>query len=162
MNMALLVIDLQKAYCKGPDAASMDEACEYIEAILPAFRAKGLPVIWIQHDDEESPKGSPGFDFIDRLKPLADEARIVKQYGNAFNKTGLAALLTEAGVDTVVLVGYCAEHCVLSTYRGALDMDLTPVLLRGAVASGSPDNLAFVERICGVVSYGFLKKALEG
>ncbi len=162
MKMALLVIDLQKAYYAGADAASMDAAAQYINAVLPAFRAKGLPVAWIQHIDEGdgAVEGAPGFEFIDSLKPLPGELRVSKRYNNAFNKTPLASRLTEAGVDTVVIVGYCAEHCILSTFRGAKDLDLTPVLLRGAIASGSAENLAFVERISDVVPYGFLMKAL--
>jgi nicotinamidase-related amidase len=161
MNMALLIVDLQKAYHKGPDAASMDSALGYINAALPGFRAKGLPVIWIQHDDEESPRGSPGFDLIDGLQPLPGEHRIVKRYNNSFNKTDCASILAAAGADTVVISGYCAEWCILSTYRGALDLDLQPVLLRGAVASGDEANLGFVERICGQVSLGFLLNALK-
>jgi nicotinamidase-related amidase len=163
MKMALLVIDLQKAYYKGADAASMDSAAEYVNAILPAFRAKGLPVVWIQHVDEDdgAVPGKPGFDLIDGLAPLPGEPRIEKRYNNSFNKTGLASLLAKEGVDTVVISGYCAEACVLSTYRGALDLDLAPVLFRKAIASGSPENLAFVERISGLVSYGFLRKVLE-
>jgi nicotinamidase-related amidase len=161
MKMVLLVIDLQKAYYNGPDAASMDSACEYINAVLPAFRAKGLPIVWVQHDDEESPKGEPGFELIDQLKPLPGEARIAKTYGNSFNKTNLKALLDAAGVDTVLITGYCAEHCVLATYCGAKDLDLTPVMLRGAIASGDAANLAFIEKISNLVTYGVLLKILE-
>ena len=47
------------------------------------------------------------------------------------------------------------------TYRGAKDLDLTPVILRGAIASGSPDNLAFVEKISDLVAYRFLIKILQ-
>ena len=163
MKMALLVIDLQQAYHSGPDAASMDSACEYINAALPLFRGRDLPVIWIQHVDERDGaiQGSPGFEVIDKLKPLPGEQRIAKRYNNSFNKTPLASLLAEAKVDTVLIAGYCAEYCVLSTYRGALDLDLTPVLLRGAIAGGDAANLGFVEKLCAVVSFGFLKKTLE-
>jgi nicotinamidase-related amidase len=163
MKMALLVIDLQKAYYHGADAASMDSAAEYINAILPLFRGRGLPIAWIQHIDEGDGaiEGQSGFDFIDALAPLSGEARISKRYGNAFNKTGLADLLAEERVDTVVVTGYCAEYCVLSTCRGAKDLDLAPVILRGAIASGNAENLAFVERVNDLVSYRFLAKLLK-
>ena len=65
------------------------------------------------------------------------------------------------GVDTVIITGFCAEYCVLATYRGAEDLDLTPVLLRGALASGSLENIAFVESVSDVISYGALKRVLE-
>ena len=162
MKATLLVVDLQKAYHNGADAVSMDSACYFINAALPAFHAKGLPVIWVRHVDEDdgAVEGQPGFDLIDQLKPEPGEARIAKRYNNAFNKTELGSILEKEGVDTVVISGYCAEWCILSTYRGCLDRDLTPVLLRGGVASGDAANLAFVEKLSALVSPSFLTKAL--
>jgi nicotinamidase-related amidase len=69
--------------------------------------------------------------------------------------------LQKLGVDTVIISGYCAEYCILSTCRGAQDLDLTPILLRDALASGIPENIKFVESIDNVISYGALKKVLE-
>ena len=85
---------------------------------------------------------------------------IHKTYGNAFNKTPLQNKLQELGVDTVIITGYCAEYCVLSTCRGAKDLDLTPIILRGALASDIPENIKFVESINDVISYGALKTVL--
>jgi hypothetical protein len=43
---------------------------------------------------------------------------------------------------------------------GGQDLDLTPVLPRGAVASGGAENLAAVERISELGSCSFLAKLL--
>jgi nicotinamidase-related amidase len=163
MRLGLMIIDLQKAYYEGESRASMDAACEYINAVLPLFRKAGLPVLWVQDISEEDGvvPGAEGFELIESLKPLEGEHRVHKNYGNAFNKTESAALLRASGVDTVVISGYCAEHCVLSTYRGALDLDFLPVILRDSIASGKAENKRFVESISDVVSYAFLKKMLE-
>jgi nicotinamidase-related amidase len=162
MKPALMIIDLQKAYCNGENRKSMEEACEYINAILSVFREKGLPVVWVQHMEKEwgVVPGAEGFEFIDHLKPIEGEYHIHKEYGNSFNKTSCHEILKELEVDTVVITGYCAENCVLSTYRGALDLDLTPVILRNAVASGNKENLRFVQDISNVISYDILKKML--
>ena len=61
----------------------------------------------------------------------------------------------------MIITGFCAEYCILATDRGARDLDLTPVLLRDALASGSLENIAFVENVSDVISYGALKKVLE-
>jgi nicotinamidase-related amidase len=163
MKLGLMIIDLQKAYYEGESKASMDGACEYINAVLPLFRKAGLPVLWVQHvsDEDGVVPGAEGFELIDALKPLEVEHRIHKTYGNSFNKTECAALLREQGVDTVVITGYCAEHCVLSSYRGAADQDFLPVILRNGIASGSAENKRFVENISNVLCYAFLKKMLE-
>ncbi len=163
MKLALMVIDLQKAFYNGESLESMDNACEYINAILPLFRKKGLPIIWVQDMDKEDGvvPGTEGFEFIDCLKPENGEHRIHKEYGNSFNKTNVIEILNKNDIDTVVITGYCAEYCVLSTYRGALDHDLTPVILRNGIASGNKNNIRFVEDISNVISYGILRKILE-
>jgi nicotinamidase-related amidase len=157
-----MVIDLQKAYYNGPSKLSMDAACGSVNDAVAAFRKKGLPIVWVQHIDEGDGvvPGDPGFEFIDALHPLDGELRVHKKYGNAFNKTGCLEYLRSAGVDTVILSGYCAEYCVLSTCRGAEDADLKPMLLSGSLASGVPENIGFVERVNEAVSYGALMTML--
>ena len=103
----------------------------------------------------------PGFEIIDGLKPLENEPRITKEYNNSFNKTDCKAIMDAHKVDTVIVTGYCAEYCVLSTCRGAKDLDLASVILRGGIASGIEQNIGFVERISDVISYGALQKALD-
>jgi nicotinamidase-related amidase len=164
MKPALLVIDVQKEFFKDPSTArSLDSAIEYINAAIALFRSKGLPVICIRHREDESGliPGKEGFDLPDSLNVLATDIHIVKTYGNGFTKTSLAGTLRELGVDTVIITGYCAEFCVLSTCRGAVDQDLTPILMRNALASGTPDNIRFVESVNDLVSYGALKKLIE-
>jgi nicotinamidase-related amidase len=73
----------------------------------------------------------------------------------------LETVLHDLGVDTVIISGFCAEYCILSTYRGALDKDFTPALLSWALASVNPANIPFVESINDKVSLEFLRKALE-
>jgi nicotinamidase-related amidase len=163
MKPALLVIDLQKAWRGAKSAASMDSARGVINDALPAFRRNGLPIAWIQHVDEKDgcPEGSEDFGLIDGLEPAPGEPRIVKRYGNSFNKTDLGRILAEAGADTLVLAGYCAEWCVLSTYRGALDLDYMPLLLEGGTASGDEENHRFVRKICDVVPFALLMRMLS-
>lgn len=165
MKLALLVIDVQKDFFNsGPATArSLDDAIEYINAAIEMFRAKDLPVICIQHIDEEEKlvPGVEGFDIPEKLNILPSDLRIHKKYGNSFNKTLLFDELEKRDVDTVILTGYCAEYCVLSTYRGALDLDLTPILFRGSLASDKLENIKFVESISNIITYGVLKKLLE-
>ena len=165
MKPALLVIDVQNEFFKSSaqTAQSLNNAIEYINAAIALFRAKNLPIFCVQHIDEADKlvPGEEGFDSPEGLQILPSDVHIHKTYGNAFNKTALQSKLKELDVDTVILSGYCAEFCVLSTYRGAKDLDLTPILLRGALASDHPENIKFVENISDIISYGALKKVLE-
>jgi len=159
---ALLVIDLQKAYRQGSATASMDATVPTINRALALFRGKNLPVFWVQHldaDDRALP-GLPGFDFIGGLDEKSVETHVRKTYNDGFHKTGLVGLLAEAGVDTVILTGFCAEHCVLATYWGAKNADLDPYLLLGSLASESEANIRHVEAVTATMSLEELERRL--
>ena len=165
MKPALLVIDIQKEFFKfSPTTAqSLNGVLEYINAAIALFREKHLPVICIQHMDEDDKlvPGEEGFELPEGLDILPSDLHIHKIYGNAFNKTALAEELRGLGVDTIIITGFCAEACVLSTYRGAQDLDLTPIILRGSLASDNLKNIRLAESISDLVSHGALKKVLE-
>jgi nicotinamidase-related amidase len=162
MKLALMVIDMQKEFYVGQTKDQMDRATEYINYVIPMFEKRGLPIIWVQDKDEGEGvvPGKEGFDFIDSLKPKPDAIRIHKTYDNSFNKTDVDKILKEAGVDTVVMTGFCAEFCVLSTYRGAKDLDYFPVILKNGIASTEEANKEFVEKISETITCGVLLKLL--
>jgi nicotinamidase-related amidase len=163
MKAALMIIDMQKAYYGGPTVPQMDAAVEYINAVIPFFREKGLPVVWVYNEnkDEGVVPGNDKYEFIDALKPQDGDIKINKTYDNGFNKTNADKVLKDAGVDTVVVTGFCAEQCVLSTYRGAEDLDYFAMLLKNGIASVAKENKEFVENISETVTYGVLKKMIE-
>jgi nicotinamidase-related amidase len=166
MKPVLLVIDVQKAFFKYDPVTthSLERAIEYINAAIDLFREKGLPVICVQHIDQDDNlvPGQEGFDLPEQLQILETDLHIHKTYGNSFNKTPLAGELQKLGVDTVIITGFCAEYCVLSTCRGANDLDLKPIILRGSLASGVLENIKFVESVNELISYGALRKVLKG
>lgn len=164
MKPALLVIDVQNEFFNLNQACadSLKAAIERINAAVDLFRKKNFPIVVIQHKSEEQGlvPGKSGFDVPESVKVEPQDIRIVKTYGNSFTKTGLAEKLRELGVDTVVVTGFCAEFCVLSTYRGAQDFDFTPIILKGSLASDNAEHIRFVEEISETVSCGALKTLL--
>ena len=164
MKPALLVVDVQKAFFKSDPITtqSLEKAIEYINAAIALFRERHLPVICVQHMDEKDKlvPGEEGFELPDQLNILDSDLHIHKTYGNSFNKTPLEDEVRKLGVDTVIITGFCAEYCVLATCRGAEDLDLTSIILRGSLASGVAENVKFVESISNVISFQALKKVL--
>jgi nicotinamidase-related amidase len=164
MKTALLIIDVQNDFFKINQACadSLKSAIEYINEAIDIFRKKNLPIVVIQHKNEKENlvPGNPGFDVPGNVKLEPQDLHIVKTYGSSFTKTGLAEKLRELGVDTVIITGFCAEFCVLSTYRGALDHDFIPIILKGSLASDNPEHIRFVEEISETISYGALKTLL--
>ena len=164
MKPALLVIDLQKKFFEIDDthSESLKLAIDYINEAILIFRKKGFPIISIQHKNENEGliPGNEEFEVHESVKLEPHDLRIVKTYGNSFTKTRLNERLRQLEVDTVVITGFCAEECVLSTYVGAEDNDFTPVILRSAIASGNPNHIKFVEEISNLISIGALTKFL--
>jgi nicotinamidase-related amidase len=164
MKPALLVIDVQNEFFNLNQACadSLKAAIERINAAVDLFRKKNFPIVVIQHKSEEQGlvPGKSGFDVPESVKVEPQDIRIVKAFGNSFTKTGLAEKLRELGVDTVAVTGFCAEFCVLSTYRGAQDFDFTPIILKGSLASDNAEHIRFVEEISETVSCGALKTLL--
>ena len=161
MKPALLVIDVQNEYFNN-NQDSMKSAIEYINEAIALFRKKNLPIVVVQHKNEEKGlvPGNPNFDMHESVKVESQDIHIVKTYGNSFTKTGLAEKLRELGVDTVIVTGYKAEYCVLSTYKGALDFDFKPIILKGSIASDNAEHIRFVEEISETVSFGALETLL--
>jgi len=164
LKAALLVVDVQNDFFNISKVCSdsLKSAIEYVNAAIGLFREMGLPVVIVQHRNEKDGlvPGNLGFEVPDSVKVEPGDLRILKTYSNSFNKTGLAAKLTELGVDTVIITGFCAEECVLSTYMGAEDLDIKPIILRGSLASHTPGHIKFVEEITDAVTFGALKTLL--
>jgi len=165
MKPAMLIIDMQEKFYHrgGIYKESYLSAIDYINDAMPLFRKKGLPVIHVYHQDDESGliPGSEGFEFYPDIQIRKEDEKIIKTYGNAFNQTDLAHMLKQHDVNSVMLSGFCAEYCVLSTYHGAEDLDLNPFLLKNGIAGGVKKHIRFVESICETISLGPLSQFLN-
>ena len=165
MKPALLVVDLQKAFFSSGQqtSQSLEQSVAYVNSAIGMFREHGLPVIFVQHlmPEEGLAPGQPGFDIPEKIDALPTDIHISKRHGNSFHQTDLEERLRIMNVDTLFIAGYCAEQCVLSTYRGAQDRGFAAIMIRGALASPSHENIRFVECISDVVSVSNLQYLLS-
>ena len=164
MNPVLFIIDMQAAFFKGngESVALLNEAVQEINKCIELFREKHLPIIAVRQilNEIELVPGKSGFITTSLIKLDICDKRINKTYKNAFTKTELNTIVKELKVDTIIITGYSAEFCILSTYRGAEDLDYTPLILSGAIAGQSRENVKFVEEINNVISLEELKERL--
>jgi nicotinamidase-related amidase len=164
MKAALLVIDIQKAYAADEETKrAYCEAALYINAAAELFRKRGHVIVSIYHHDRENGPhpGDPAYEFADEVKIGVPDVVISKTHGNAFYETSLAEDLRALGTGPVLVSGFCAEHCVLDTYRGAEERGFPPLLLRGGIASRTREAVEFVERLGSLVSVGALEALLQ-
>lgn len=122
---ALLVVDVQVGVVA--DAGDVSAQTDHIALAVRKARDAGVPVIWVQHDDEELPKGSAEWQWVPALAPRPDDVRVYKQFNSAFERTTLEAELAARGVSHIVLCGAVTSWCIRATAYGALERgyDLT-------------------------------------
>jgi nicotinamidase-related amidase len=127
---ALLVVDVQVGVVA--EAADASRQIGNISHVVNRARTAGVPVIWVQHDDEELPRGSAGWQWVPALVPQAGDVRVYKQFNSSFERTTLEAELAARGVSHIVLAGAVTSWCIRATAYAALDRGYDLTLLHDA------------------------------
>ncbi|HEX5095412.1 MAG TPA: isochorismatase family protein [Acidimicrobiia bacterium] len=117
-NTALLVVDVQNDVVAN--AYRRDEVIAAINAAIDKARAAGVPVIWVQHSDDELVRDSDGWQYVAELQRSDGEPLVHKHYNDSFEETTLEAELAQRGVGHVVVSGAETDACVRATIHGAL------------------------------------------
>ncbi|MGH3714481.1 MAG: cysteine hydrolase family protein [Micromonosporaceae bacterium] len=117
-HTALLVIDVQNDVVAG--AHNRDGVIANIATLVGKARAESAPVIWVQHSDENMPKGSDGWQYVSELAREESEPLIHKTYGDSFDATDLEAVLAERQVGRLIVSGAQTDACIRSTLHGAI------------------------------------------
>lgn len=116
-NTALLVVDVQCGVVER--AYRRDAVVANILGLVEKARRERVPVVWVQHSDEQLPSGSDGWRIVPELAPGDDEPLVEKHYGDAFEATTLETVLSGLGVDRLVVAGAQTDACIRSTIHGA-------------------------------------------
>lgn len=116
-NTALLVIDVQNGVVAG--AHARDAVVANVGRLVEKARRESVPVVWIQHSDEQLARGSDDWRIVPELRPDATEPLVEKSYGDSFEDTALDALLADLGVGRLVVAGAQTDACIRSTLHGA-------------------------------------------
>jgi len=160
---ALLVIDIQNVYLQMVPEREKEVALYYINALIELFRKNGYPVIRIYHHDKESgpEPGTELFEFPASVLIKADDPKIIKTYGDGFNKTDLDSVIKAQGSNTLFLCGLSAVGCVLATWIGAQNHDYKAFIVKDAIMSHNSDYTNNVEEMFDAVGYDVVKLILE-
>jgi nicotinamidase-related amidase len=113
---ALLVIDVQNGVVGS--AHNRDAVVANINALVERARAADVPVIWVQHSDDQLVKGSPEWEYVPELDRRESEPVVHKSFGDSFEGTDLESLLAERGVGRLVVAGAQTDQCIRSTLHG--------------------------------------------
>ncbi|WP_426764344.1 isochorismatase family protein [Pseudarthrobacter sp. 1G09] len=141
---ALIVIDVQQQYFSGPleiQYPAHQESLPMITKAVDAATAAGIPVAVIQHSaGVGAPVFAPGTPEFE-LHPEIESRRtgewksVVKQYGSVYAGTDVADWLRKNDVDTVTLVGYMTNNCVLASAVEAESLGFSTEVLSDATGA---------------------------
>lgn len=150
---ALIVIDVQNEYFDADRPLAVahpprDESLGRILAAMDAARDAGVPVVTVAH---LWPAGSPVFaegSEAARLHPDvaargdAVATHVVKGLSSALESEGLPEWLRANEIDTLTLVGYMTNNCVLATAAAAEPAGLAVEVLADATGAINLSNAA--------------------
>ena len=169
---ALLVVDMQRGFVEPGQAMEVPPARQTVPAIralLDAFRAAGLPVVFTafvysprvpllvgELHPEHKPaapgaprgfgrpsscclEGDPSADIIDVLTPREGEPVIRKRWYDAFAGSELDGVLRARQIGSLVVVGTMTDICVLATVVGAFNREYRITVVDDAVSTLTPE-----------------------
>lgn len=158
MKAAFLIIDMQKKFVNDSQKyfPELKHVADHIDHVASFFRKRSLPVIFI-YDEESCKPGDPEFEFTDLIVKQETDKTILKMHGNSFKETELENIIKSMGIDFILISGFKAEACVLSTIHGAIDRNISFAVLRDGILSTSEDGAAFVEKNYPIISYSVVE-----
>jgi len=124
-----------------------------VQELLKLCRRKGFDVIHVRiQGPTDNPRHTakvnrkigliipPEFEdgeFIDEVKPLPGELVIAKTNGGALSGTNLDFILRNMDIDSLIIVGFLTDQCVLATSVHAADLGYDVLLLEDACTTRS-------------------------
>lgn len=146
---ALLILDPQNDFFgkDNPNLPAFQATVPVINAAIALFRDQHWPIIFIQHTSNRKLEGSEIWIIYPQFDQRPDDIYLNKTQFSAFWKTHLEETLRENQVDSVIVCGYMAEYCVLSTLRGAAERGFDAVILEDSIASLEDRNTQFTLEI---------------
>jgi len=116
-NTALMVIDVQNGVVA--DAHQRDAVVANISTLVAKARGEGVPIVWVQHSDENLEEGSDAWQYVPEIARQESEPLVHKSFGDSFEDTDLEEVLARAEVGRVVVAGAQTDACIRSTIHGA-------------------------------------------
>jgi len=133
-NSALLVVYVQNCVVEG--AHERDSVVANVDKLVDQARREQVPVVWVQHSDDEIIRGSDGWRIVPELTPGDSEPLVDKNYGDSFEDTVLETVLSNLGVGRLVVAGAETDACIRSTLHGALVRGYDVTLVSDAHTTG--------------------------
>ncbi|QZO15549.1 cysteine hydrolase family protein [Pseudoalteromonas piscicida] len=135
MKSAVLVIDVQSLlFDPEPKPYASEEVLSRINLVTDWARKQGMPVIYIQHEQNGTAieYGSEGWQLQSVLQVDVNDQFVRKTTPDSFLNTNLSNILEEHGAQHIYVCGYATEFCVDTTSRRAAGLGYAVTLVADA------------------------------
>lgn len=147
---ALIVIDMQKAL---QYSYNFDGLIHSINDRISLYRQVNLPIIFIQHNDQDVVRGSELWQLSGKLDKQKEDIVVEKFHPNAFYQTNLNKVLMNHNIHTIELCGAQTEYCCNATivmahglgYKILMGHDMTTTFDNDYMIA--EDTISFFENI---------------
>lgn len=146
---ALILVDVQQEYFDGPLEVRYpprEESLEHILAAIDTAERYGMPIAVVEHG---YPAGSPVFaegSEGQRLHPAVGDRvgeewkRVSKTVASVFPETDLEAWVEDNGIESITLVGFMTNNCIIGTAADAEPRGLAVEVLSDATGAVALSN----------------------
>ena len=141
---ALILVDVQQEYFGGPleiQYPAHADSLPRITAAIDAASSARIPIVVVQHNaGEDAPVFNPTMAGYALHPEIASRQRpewktVSKQFGTIFAGTDVLAWLREHDVDTITLVGYMTNNCIIASAAEAETHGLAAEVLSDATGA---------------------------
>jgi len=141
---ALILVDVQQEYFSGPleiQYPAHSDSLPRITSAIDAAISASIPIVVVQHNaGEDAPVFNPTMDGFALHPEIASRQRpewktVSKQFGTIFAGTDVLAWLREHDIDTITLVGYMTNNCIIASAAEAETHGLAAEVLSDATGA---------------------------
>ena len=160
---ALIVIDVQNGVVEG--AFNLESVLKNINIAIETARASGIPVIWVQHSDEELIIDSETWQIVPELSPQSGEPMVRKIYRSSFEATNLEEILSDLKVGHLYVTGAQTNNCVRHTTHSAQERGYDVTILADAHTTTNYDwngHAVVAEDVVNEFNDNFVERDLPG
>jgi nicotinamidase-related amidase len=126
----LMIVDVQSGVMR--EAWDASRIVRNVARAVERARAASVPVIWVQHADDDLRYGSPEWKWVPELVQAPGEPLVHKRFNSAFEQTSLEDELGKLGATHIALAGAATNWCIRATAYGALDRGYDLTLVKDA------------------------------
>lgn len=147
---ALVVVDMQRGL---QYSYNFDGLIHSINDRIFNYRQDNLPIIFIQHNDQDLVRGSEAWNLSGKLDKQKEDIVVEKTHPNAFYQTNLNKVLMQKGIRSIELCGAQTEYCCNATivmahglgYKIIMGHDMTTTFDNDYMIA--EDTISFFENI---------------